>query len=184
MDVIFSGFGGQGVLVAGQLLAQAGLLEGKNSTYLPVYGSEVRGGTAHSTVIISDEKIYYPYIEKPSNAVVFNRPSLDRYEPLLAGGGILIINSSMVKREVEREDVRAFPIPANSIAAEIGSEQVVNIVLLGAFIAATSAVTLDSLMGSLKMILPERRHNLLPLNREALERGAAYLDEGKKGAPA
>ncbi len=177
LDVIFSGFGGQGVLVCGQLLAQAGMLEGKNVTYLPVYGSEVRGGTAHSTVIISDEKIHYPYIERPSNAVVFNLPSLTRYEPLIASGGILLINSSMVNRNAEREDINAVYIPANSLATEVGSEQVVNIVLLGAFAAATGVVTTDSVMDSLKMILPERRHNLLPLNREAIEKGAAFYKD-------
>lgn len=176
IDVIFSGFGGQGVLVAGQLLAQAAMLEEKNVTYLPVYGSEVRGGTAHTTVIISDQKIYYPYIEKHSNAVVFNRPSLDRYEPLIASGGILIVNSSMATKKAERKDIDAFYVPATSAAAEMGSEQVANMIMLGAFVAATEVVELESVMKALKMILPERRHNLLPLNRQALEKGAAHID--------
>ena len=180
IDVIFSGFGGQGVLVAGQLLAQAAMLEGKNVTYLPVYGSEVRGGTAHTTVIISDQKIYYPYIEKHSNAVVFNRPSLDRYEPLIASGGFLIVNSSMATKKAERKDIDAFYVPATSAAAEMGSEQVANMIMLGAFVAATGVVELESVMKALKMILPERRHNLLPLNRQALEKGAGYINGGQK----
>jgi len=177
LDVIFSGFGGQGVLVTGQLLAQAGMLEDKHVTYLPIYGSEVRGGTASSTVIISDRKIFYPYIEKSSNAVVFNRPSLDRYEPVLPPGGILVINSSMAVREAERNDINSVYVPATTMASEMGNEQVTNLIMLGAFIAATEVVQPDSVMAALKLILPERRHNLLPLNREALEKGMAVYNQ-------
>lgn len=177
IDVIFSGFGGQGALLCGQLLAQAGMLEGKQVTYLPVYGSEVRGGTAFSIVMVSDDKIYYPYLERPTNAVVFNLPSLDKYEPLIAENGLLIVNSSLVNRKAIREGIRPYYIPGNTIAKEIGSDQVLNIVMFGAFVAASQVVSLDSVMDSLKIILPERRHNLLPMNREALERGAASYRE-------
>src|SRR5690349_15363946 len=136
-DIVFSGFGGQGALFAGQLLAYAALDAGRNVTWIPSYGPEMRGGTAHCTVIVSDQPIGSPLVRHPRNVVAFNNPSVEKYAPLLATGGNLIYNDSLIVRTIARADIQAIPVPASAIAAELGNNKLLNMVLLGALIEQT-----------------------------------------------
>jgi len=174
IEVIFAGFGGQGVLFAGQLLAHAALDAGKEVTWIPSYGPEMRGGTANCTVIVADEEIGSPLVRNPKAAVVMNLPSLDKYEPMVAEGGVLIANSSLTNREAERKDLECVFLPANEIAEEIGNKRLINVVMLGALLAKLPVLPLEAIEEALERHLPERHKRLLPLNREALRRGQAY----------
>ena len=174
-EVTIAGFGGQGVLSMGQLMAYAGMLEGKTVSWIPSYGPEMRGGTANCGVTISYEKISSPVVTEPNCAIIMNRPSLDKFEPKVKTGGLILINSSLIDQKVCRDDLTVYEIPANELANELGNSKIANIILLGAYIELTKALSIDSIIESLKKVLPERRHNLIPLNREALEKGAAFI---------
>ena len=176
-DLIIAGFGGQGVLFAGQLLAHAALDADLHTTWYPSYGPEMRGGTANCTVVIADEPIGSPVIARPDAAIVLNLPSLDRYEPLVRPGGLLIVNSSLIDREVQRTDVDVIAIPADDVAAELGNPRLTNMVLVGALLARRPVFTLDHVTATLEKVIPERHRHLLPANRAALERGAELADE-------
>lgn len=171
-EIVIAGFGGQGVLFAGQVLAHSAMEAGKHVTWLPSYGPEMRGGTAHCTVIISDEEIGSPLVRRPAAAIVMNMPSLDKYEPLVAPGGWLIVNSSLITRHVTRNDIRTLEVPANAIAEELGDGRLANIVLTGALLAATGVLPLEAVEQALRNHLPERHRELLKANQEALRRGA------------
>jgi 2-oxoglutarate ferredoxin oxidoreductase subunit gamma len=170
-DVIISGFGGQGVLFAGQLLAYAALDHGYHVTWFPSYGPEMRGGTAHCTVIIADEEIGAPLVRRPETAIVMNQPSLDKYEPLVVDGGLIIINSSLVNRQVEREDLDVVLVPANDLAEELGESRLANMILIGAMLGRKQIFSLDQINASLEAHIPEHRRDLLGLNYEALQKG-------------
>ncbi len=172
-EIIISGFGGQGVMLIGQLLAYAGMLEGKHVSWLPSYGPEMRGGTANCTVVVSDEPVGSPIVTRPDVAMVLNGPSLDRFEPAIQPGGLLIINSSMSQRAPERSDLEVLNVAATEIADELGDGRVANMVMLGALLGATNVVSIESVVRSLRKVLPERRHALIPLNELALGRGFA-----------
>jgi 2-oxoglutarate ferredoxin oxidoreductase subunit gamma len=173
-EIIFAGFGGQGVLFAGQLLAFAALDAEKEVTWIPSYGPEMRGGTANCTVVISDEEIGSPLVRNPKAAVVMNLPSLDKYEPMVASEGVLIANASLTNRGARRDDLQVVFIPANEIAEEIGNKRLVNVVMLGALLAKLDVLTFKEIEVALQNHLPERHKRLLPLNLEALRRGAAF----------
>lgn len=175
-DLILSGFGGQGALFAGQLLAYAAMDEGLHVTWIPSYGPEMRGGTAHCTVIISDDEIGSPLVRHPSAALVMNQPSLDKYEPLVTPGGVLVVNTSLTTRAATRTDIRIIPVSANAIAEELGNGKMANIVLTGALLAATGALTLEAVERALDAHLPAKARHLLEANREALRRGAALAE--------
>jgi 2-oxoglutarate ferredoxin oxidoreductase subunit gamma len=175
-EIIFSGFGGQGALFAGMLLAYAGMDNGKNVTWIPSYGPEMRGGTAHATVIISDEEIGSPVIRHPSAAIVLNHPSMEKYEPLLKEGGLLIYNSSLISKTPSRSDIRCVPIPANEIASELGSVRMANVVTLGALVAATGVLPLEAVTQALRDHLPESKRTMLEPNIQALKRGAQLAE--------
>lgn len=175
--IIFSGFGGQGALFAGQVLAYAGMAEGRHVTWMPSYGPEMRGGTAHCTVIVSDEEIGSPLVRHPSAAVVLNMPSMDRYEPLVETGGVLVVNSSLINRSSRRTDICTLLIPANDIALEIGDAKLANMVLLGALIGTTGVVALETVDAVLEEHLPENRRYLLEPNKSALRRGFELVQE-------
>lgn len=180
-EVIIAGFGGQGVLFAGQLLAYAGMDAGKQVTWIPSYGPEMRGGTANCTVVISNDEIGSPFVKYPAAVLAMNLPSLDKYENLVKPGGILVVNTSMVNREVAREDITVISIPANEIAEEIGNKRGVNMVMLGALVANTEILSLEALEAALADHLPERHQKLLGANKTALKQGAAYkVDEKVK----
>jgi len=172
-DIVISGFGGQGALFAGQLLAYAAMDEGHHVTWIPSYGPEMRGGTAHCTVIISDDEIGSPLVRHPAAVIAMNLPSLDKYEPLVAPGGVLVVNSSLVTRHPARTDIRVVEVPANAIADELGSNRLANLVLTGALLAATGALPLEAVERALAAHLPERHRSLLEANYQALRRGAA-----------
>ena len=172
-DIVLSGFGGQGALFAGQLLAYAALDAGLNVTWIPSYGPEMRGGTAHCTVIVSDQPIGSPLVRHPTNVVALNNPSVEKYEPLLAPGGILIYNASLVRHLVERADIRAVAIPASDIAAKLGDGRLLNMVMLGALLEQTGVLPLAVVERAIEEHLPERHRGLLELNKQALRRGAA-----------
>jgi 2-oxoglutarate ferredoxin oxidoreductase subunit gamma len=172
-EIVVSGFGGQGALFAGQVLAHAALAAGLHTTWYPSYGPEMRGGTAHCVVTISDEPIGSPIVQRPEAAIVMNIPSLERYEPLVRPGGVLVINGSLVDRPARRSDVTALSIPADDIARELGDPHLTNVVLLGALLARLHVLTLDQVAAALRAVVPEKRRHLVGPNIEALHRGAA-----------
>ena len=173
-EVIIAGFGGQGVLFAGQLLAYAGMDAGKAVTWIPSYGPEMRGGTANCTVVISDEEIGSPFVMNPTAVMAMNLPSLDKYEQLVKPGGTLVVNTSMVNRAVERDDITVVSLPANDIAEALGNKRAVNMVMLGALLANSDILSLEAIEDALANHLPERHQHLLPANKAALEKGAGY----------
>jgi 2-oxoglutarate ferredoxin oxidoreductase subunit gamma len=178
-EIIISGFGGQGVLFAGQVLAYTALEEDLHVTWFPSYGPEMRGGTAHCTVIVSEEEIGSPVVRNPKVAVVMNLPSLDKYEPVVRAGGVLIVNSSLVDRAPERKDIDATMIPANEIAEEIGHARLANLVLVGAMLQREPLFELDSVKRALQEHIPERHRDMLEANYRALDRGWDLAAERK-----
>ena len=178
-EIIFAGFGGQGVLFAGQILAFAGMDSGKEVTWMPSYGPEMRGGTANCTVIIADEEIGSPMVRFPQAAVIMNLPSLDKYEKLIAPNGVAIINSSLVNRGLVRSDLTAVLVPANEIAETIGNRRLTNVVMLGALLQKLPVLPLEAIEQALDTHLPERHRKLLPSNIQALRQGAAFARNEK-----
>jgi 2-oxoglutarate ferredoxin oxidoreductase subunit gamma len=174
-EIIIAGFGGQGVMSMGQLLAYAGMLENKQVAWIPSYGPEMRGGTANCAVTISNMEISSPLVTEPSVCIVMNKPSLEKFEPTIKTGGLLFINSSLIDTKPQRQDIRFYEIPANKIANEIGNSKVANMVMLGAVLQIIKAVDPESILESLRKVLPSSRHNLIPLNAQALEKGAAIV---------
>ena len=173
-SLIFSGFGGQGALFAGQLLTYAALDAGKHVTWIPSYGPEMRGGTAHCTVVVGDEPIGSPLVRNPDMVVAMNLPSADKYEPIVKENGLLVVNGSLVKRPIHRYDIDAIVIPANDIAQDYGNIRLANVVMLGALLAATELLPLEVVEQALEDHLPERHKRLLPANKAALHEGAQF----------
>lgn len=174
-EIIIAGFGGQGVLSMGQLIAYSGMLEGKHVSWMPSYGPEQRGGTANVSVIVSDEPVGSPVIVRPTAAIVLNKPSFDIFEPMLAPGGVLIVNSSLVSEKSKRDDITVVEVAATELASEMGESKIANSIILGAFLEVTKPVSPESVIESLKKVLPEKRHNLIPINKAALEKGAELV---------
>ncbi|MBW1852049.1 MAG: 2-oxoacid:acceptor oxidoreductase family protein [Deltaproteobacteria bacterium] len=172
--IVFSGFGGQGVLMMGYVLAVSAMRDGKHVTYLPTYGAEVRGGTANCTVVVSDEEIFSPVASKLDYAVIMNKPSLAKYEGSIKKGGIMILNSSLLEDTPTREDVDAVKIPANDIARELGSDRTINMIMLGALVGKTGIITQDSIMNGLAEIVKVKNASLMDLNRKGLDKGVEY----------
>lgn len=174
-ELIFSGFGGQGVLTVGILLAYAGMLEGKQVAWIPSYGPETRGGTANCNVVISDETIGSPSIRHPSSCLVMNKPSFYRFEPLVIAGGLLVVNSSLVDDRSERKDIVVIYIPTAELAEKAGSLLVSSMVGLGALNEVRKLVALESVEQALERILPAHRHSYIPMNIKAVEAGAEFV---------
>ena len=170
-EVIISGFGGQGTLFAGQILAYTGMDAGKHVTWIPSYGPEMRGGKARCTVVISDEEIGSPIVRRPTSAIVMNIPSMEAYEPAVKPGGVLIVNSSLIDLTSQREDITVIYVPATEMATEMGNVRVANMILLGAWAAATGVLAPEQLGQALADHLPAGRQKLVPINQEALQRG-------------
>lgn len=173
-EIIIAGFGGQGVLFAGQVLAYAAMDEGMHVTWIPSYGPEMRGGTANCTVVISDLEIGSPLVSQPTAVIAMNKPSLDKYEDVVKPGGLLIVNETMVDRTVTRSDIRSVMVPANKIAEEIGDKRMTNMVLLGALLGNLNVLPLSAVEKSLKDHLPAKNQKFLPFNRLALQKGSAF----------
>lgn len=176
-EIIISGFGGQGALFAGQLLAYAAMDQGLHVTWIPSYGPEMRGGKARCTVVVSDEPIGAPLVRRPSAAVVLNIPSMEAFEPAVKPGGVLVVNSSMVPDESERDDIDVVYAPASDLATEIGNVRMANVICLGALAEATGVVALDAVAQALDDHLPKRHRDLLDLNKQALRKGAGLARE-------
>lgn len=175
-EAVFSGFGGQGVLTMGMILGFAAINEGKEVTWMPSYGPEMRGGTANCITIVSDEMISSPIISQFDTVVVLNQPSMDKFEKSVKPGGNLIYDATNILRQPYRTDINIFPVPGSQIAVELKNTKVLNLVILGAFIYVTRVVSIDSIWLGLKEILPERYHKLIPLNQEAFWKGYNFVE--------
>lgn len=174
IDIIFSGFGGQGIQAAGKLIAYAGMLEDKFVSFLPSYGPEMRGGTSNCHVIVSDEPVGSPILNSATALMAMNRPSLDKFESSVVPGGIILLDSSLVNRNPDRKDVKVFAIPATQIASDMGNLAYANIIMLGKLIEETGAVSAEFFEKGLKKVLPEKKHYLIPEEMKALELGMKY----------
>jgi len=170
-SIIVSGFGGQGVLFAGQVLAYTGMDHGKEVTWIPSYGPEMRGGTASCTVIISDEEIGGPIVAQPSIALAMNLPSFEKYEPLVQSGGLLVVNSAIVEVRSERTDIDVVYVNANGIATEHGSVKMMNMAILGAMVGKRPLFPLSDMFESLEAHLPKTKHHLLDANYKVMQAG-------------
>jgi 2-oxoglutarate ferredoxin oxidoreductase subunit gamma len=175
IKTVFSGFGGQGVIMMGYLLAIGGMQEQKNVTCLPSYGAEVRGGTANCTVVISTDEIASPVASEPEFAVLMNNPSLYRFQNQVQSGGTLFLNSSMIEVRPVRGDLEIFEIPVNDLAKKFPGDKVSNMIMLGAFIKKSGLVSLDTMVHVLKDIFGNRNPGILKSNKSALQLGYDYL---------
>ena len=174
-EIIISGFGGQGTLFAGQLLAYAAMDSGYHVTWIPSYGPEMRGGKARCTVIVSDEEIGSPLVRRPTAAIVLNIPSMEAFEPAIKPCGTLVVNSSLVPMQSERDDIDVVYAAASDMAIEMGNVRIANVICLGALVKATGVVSLDAIEQALEDHLPARHRKLLGVNKEALRKGAALM---------
>jgi len=171
-EIVCAGFGGQGIMVMSKLLAQAAMEEMKEITWMPSYGAEVRGGTAHAMVVISDSEIASPSISEPDDCIIMNRPSFLKFEQLVKKGGLIVVNSSLIEENSQRGDIKVVKIPATEKAIELGDVRVANMIALGAYQKITEVVLMEDLIKALEIIIPTHRHNLIPLNKKALQEGA------------
>jgi len=169
-EIMFAGFGGQGILLMGEILAQAALKEGKEVAWIPSYGPEMRGGTAYCTVVISDRPIGSPVIKNPQHLLAMNRPSLEKFAPTVKPGGIILINSSLIPIESGRDDVDQIKINASDLAKELGNVRIANVLALSAFVARSKLVSFESAQEAVKNKLAKKK-KLIPLNLEAMEKG-------------
>ncbi len=173
-EIVIAGFGGQGILSAGRLLAYAGMLENKNVSWLPSYGPEMRGGTANCNVIISDDAIGSPILNDATALIVMNGPSLEKFESWVCNGGVIITDSSLVENCPKREGVEVFEIPATQMASDMGNLTYANIILLGKLIEKTKIVSKENFEAALKKVLPEKKHYMIPEEMKALQMGMDY----------
>jgi len=171
-EIIFAGFGGQGILSMGKFLAYAGMDANLNVSWLPSYGPEMRGGTANCSVILTNDSIGSPIVTEANTVVAMNRPSLDKFEDCISPNGLLIMDSDLVNRMPVRSDIEVIAIPAQTIAEELGSKKIANMVLLGALVKKTNIVSMEILLDSLK---GHGKASFFEINKNALERGAAYI---------
>ena len=172
---IFAGFGGQGVLLIGKLVAYAGMDEGRNVSWLPSYGPEMRGGTANCSVVVSDDPIASPVLSMADCVIAMNTPSLDKFEANVLPGGKLFINSSIIDKKATRTDIDVYYVPCNDIADQLGNPKVLNMARLGAYLEATKVVGVESVLQALLHSLGEKKAHLIPLNRQAIEMGAESI---------
>ncbi len=173
--IIIAGFGGQGVMSLGQMLAYSGMNEDREVSWLPSYGPEMRGGTANCQVIVSDEEIAAPIISMADTVIAMNLPSLDKFEDRVKKGGNLFINSSLIERKTNRDDINVYYINANEIAVELGNSKVAGMVVLGAYLKITDVVKKSTLIEALKKVLGKKKLDLIPINEEALKKGAEQV---------
>jgi 2-oxoglutarate ferredoxin oxidoreductase subunit gamma len=170
-EILIAGFGGQGVMSMGQLIAYAGMKEGKYVSWLPSYGPEQRGGTANCAVVVSGEQVGSPLVSQPTAAIVLNNPSYDKFEPTVRPGGLLIVNASLISKTSERTDIKVMNIKATELANELGNPKIANMILLGAFLEITGILSDESILEALKKVLSPEKHSLLEINKRALELG-------------
>jgi len=174
-EIIIAGFGGQGVLSMGKILAYAGLMDDLEVTWMPAYGPEQRGGTANVTVILSDKPISSPVLDKYDTAVILNQQSLDKFESKVKPGGTLIYDPYGIHRAPARTDINVIPVNAMDAVLELGNSKTYNMVLLGALLSVRNLLSTDAVVRGLKKTLPERHHHLIPLNEQAIEKGRSLV---------
>ena len=175
-QILIAGFGGQGVLFAGKFLAYKGLLEEKQVSWLPSYGPEMRGGTANCSIILSDDPVGSPIVSTPDALIAMNLPSYDKYEPTVAPGGKIFVDSTLIGRKALRDDVDTYYIPATKMAADAGIPTLSNMIILGKMIKETGAVSFENLIGAMKKVVSAKHAELLEINIKALESGYNYQD--------
>ena len=173
--IMIAGFGGQGIILAGNVIAQAALIENKKVAAMVSYGAEVRGGTANCTVVISDEEIASPVVETPTIAIILNQPSLDKFENDVVKNGLIVLNSSLVQREVKRKDIEVLKLPATELANGLGNKKVANLILIGAFIKKTNLLDINKVLEILPKAFPKSKQDLVEINRQALLKGAGLV---------
>jgi 2-oxoglutarate ferredoxin oxidoreductase subunit gamma len=176
-ELIVAGFGGQGVLSLGMTLAYAGMVEGKEISWMPSYGPEMRGGTANCITIIGEDKISSPIISQFDSAIVLNQPSMDKFAPRVKAGGLLLYESGNIFKPSTRNDIQIMGIPASTEALLMKNTKIMNMIILGAYLQLKPVVKIESILEALKKVLPEKYHNLLPINQQALEKGAALTQQ-------
>lgn len=175
-EIVIAGFGGQGVLSMGKILAYSGLMDNKEVTWFPAYGPEQRGGTANVTVILSDEKISSPIVDAYDIVIALNQQSLDKFAPKVKAGGILIFDTNGIHKRPNREDIKIYPVDAMEATLEVGNPKAYNMVVMGALLEAMPyKIPMDMVVAGLKKSLPERYHNLIPMNELAIEKGRSLL---------
>ncbi len=170
-EIIIAGFGGQGVLSMGKILAYSGIMQDEEVSWMPSYGPEMRGGTANVTVILSDERISSPYLKVYDTAIILNQQSMDKFEESVKPGGVLIYDPNGIMIHPTRTDIDIYQVEGNRLATEMGNKKVFNMIVLGGFLKIKPIVKLDNVIEGLKKSLPERYHNLIPLNKEAITKG-------------
>jgi 2-oxoglutarate ferredoxin oxidoreductase subunit gamma len=173
MKLVIAGFGGQGIVLVGNVIARACVIENKNVAGMVAYGAEMRGGTAYATVVVSDQEIGSPCVEHPDTAIILNQPSLDKFEPDIRPAGLILLNTSMTQRPLKRRDLNRIEVPATNIALGLGNIKVANVVALGAFIEHTRLLTMKSIEQGLHDLFSAKNPQLLTLNVKALYQGAA-----------
>ncbi|MCR4994746.1 MAG: 2-oxoacid:acceptor oxidoreductase family protein [Bacteroidales bacterium] len=174
-EIIISGFGGQGVLSMGKILAYSALMEGKEVSWMPAYGPEQRGGTANVTVIVSDERISSPIVSTYDTAIILNQPSLEKFEQSIKPGGTLIYDGYGISVPPQRKDIHIYEINAMDAAAEMGNPKGFNMIVLGALLKVRPLVTVENVLKGLRKTLPERHHHLIPANEAALRKGMEII---------
>ena len=176
-EIIISGFGGQGVLSMGKILAYAGIMEDKQVSWMPAYGPEQRGGTANVTVIVSDEMVSSPIVSAYDTAIVLNQPSLEKFEPLVKPGGTIIYDGHSIIQPPKRDDINVYRIDAMEEAARTGNSKVFNMLVLGGFLKVRPIATVEDVVKGLHKALPERHHKLIPMNEAAIRRGMELIQK-------
>lgn len=178
-EIIIAGFGGQGVLSMGKILAYSGIMQDQEVSWMPSYGPEMRGGTANVTVILSDDRVSSPVLQSYDTAILLNQQSVDKFEARLKPGGLMIYDPNGITRHPEREDIRIFQVEAAAEAARMKSPITFNMVVLGAFIKVKPVVDFENVIKGLRKSLPERHHHLIPANEAAIQRGMEIVREAK-----
>jgi len=173
--VLCAGFGGQGVVSAGILLAYAGMLEDKYVTFFPSYGAEMRGGTANCSVVISTDEVASPVVSRPDSLIVMNEPSLTTFEPNVKDGGLMLVNSSLIATKPSRTDIEIVEVPANDIAGELGSPKSANMVMVGAYCKKTGALSLDAVVKAIPKVYTKFSEGLIKINVDALTKGSEQV---------
>ncbi|MEW6350455.1 MAG: 2-oxoacid:acceptor oxidoreductase family protein [Thermodesulfobacteriota bacterium] len=179
LKLVFSGFGGQGVLMMGYVLAFAAMEEDRHVTFLPAYGAEMRGGTANCTVVISDKEIASPVASHPDVVVAMNYPSMVKYQNMVKSGGFVFLNSDLISEDLPRADVKVVKVPANALAHEMGNDRVLNLIMLGAVAAVTGIVSPDGLEKAVGKVLEGKKQALIDINRAALANGREFINSGR-----
>jgi len=179
-EIIIAGFGGQGVLSMGKILCYSGIMQGMEVSWMPSYGPEMRGGTANVTVIISDERISSPILTKYDTAIILNQQSMDKFEPMVKPGGLLLYDGNGISRHPERKDINIYRIDAADEAAKTGLNKIFNMIVLGGFLKIRPLVEMDNVILGLKKSLPSRYHHMIPDNEKAISRGLELVKEVQK----